>query len=61
MKKIIELDNTNDSETCKLLKIVIEQPTLHLLRNGGSFCSKNNLNLEKILSSIRQRKLIIIL
>ena len=54
--KIIELDNTNDSETCKIIENSYRATNIAFIEEWRKFCSKNNLNLEKILSSIRQRK-----
>ena len=54
--KIIELDSTNDSETCKIIENSYRATNIAFIEEWRKFCSKNNLNLEKILNSIRQRK-----
>jgi UDP-N-acetyl-D-glucosamine dehydrogenase len=55
-KKIIEFNNPSESETCKIIENSYRATNIAFIEEWRKFCSKNNLDLEKILSSIRQRK-----
>ncbi len=55
-KNIIELDSTIESETCKIIENSYRATNIAFIEEWRKFCFKNNLDLEKILSSIRQRK-----
>ena len=54
--KIIELDSPSESETCKIMENSYRATNIAFIEEWRKFCSKNNLDLEKILSCIRQRK-----
>jgi len=54
--KIIEFDSTSESETCKIIENSYRATNIAFIEEWRKFCSKNNLDLEKILSSIRLRK-----
>ena len=54
--KIIEFSNPSESETCKIIENSYRATNIAFIEEWRKFCSKNNLNLEKILSTIRQRK-----
>ena len=54
--KIIEFDTTSESETCKIIENSYRATNIAFIEEWRKFCSKNNLDLEKILSSIRLRK-----
>jgi len=53
--KIIEFDSPSESETCKVLENSYRATNIAFIEEWRKFCSKNNLDLEKILSCIRQR------
>ncbi len=54
--KIIKFDSPSESETCKIIENSYRATNIAFIEEWRKFCSKNNLDLEKILSSIRQRK-----
>ena len=54
--KIIEFDSPSESETCKIIENSYRATNIAFIEEWRKFCSKNNLDLEKILSCIRQRK-----
>ena len=54
--KIIEFDSPSESETCKIIENSYRATNIAFIEEWRKFCSINNLDLEKILSSIRQRK-----
>ena len=54
--KIIEFNSPTESETCKILENSYRATNIAFIEEWRKFCSKNNLDLEKILSCIRQRK-----
>lgn len=54
--KIIEFNTPSESETCKIIENSYRATNIAFIEEWRKFCSKNNLNLEKILSTIRQRK-----
>ena len=54
--KIIDFDSTSESETCKIIENSYRATNIAFIEEWRKFCSKNNLDLEKILSSIRLRK-----
>jgi len=54
--KIIEFSTPSESETCKIIENSYRATNIAFIEEWRKFCSKNNLNLEKILSTIRQRK-----
>ena len=55
-KKIIEFNTPSESETCKIIENSYRAVNIAFIEEWRKFCSKNNLDLEKILSTIRQRK-----
>jgi len=55
-KKIIEFNNTSESETCKIIENSYRAMNIAFIEEWRKFCTKNNLDLEKILATIRQRK-----
>lgn len=55
-EKIIELDSPTESETCKIIENSYRATNIAFIEEWRKFCSKNNLNLEKILNCIRKRK-----
>ncbi len=55
-KKIIEFDSASESETCKIIENSYRATNIAFIEEWRKFCNKNNLDLEKILSCIRQRK-----
>lgn len=54
--KLIEFNSPSESETCKVIENSYRATNIAFIEEWRKFCSSNNLNLEKILSSIRQRK-----
>jgi UDP-N-acetyl-D-glucosamine dehydrogenase len=54
--KIIEFNSSSESETCKIIENSYRAMNIAFIEEWRKFCSKNNLDLEKILSCIRQRK-----
>ena len=54
--KIIEFDSPTESETCKIIENSFRATNIAFIEEWRKFCSKNELDLEKILDSIRQRK-----
>jgi len=54
--KIIEFDSPTESETCKIIENSYRATNIAFIEEWRKFCAKNNLDLEKILSSIRRRK-----
>lgn len=54
--KIIEFDSPTESETCKIIENSYRATNIAFIEEWRKFCAKNNLDLEKILRSIRQRK-----
>ena len=54
--KIIEFDSPSESEACKIIENSYRATNIAFIEEWRKFCSKNNLDLEKILSCIRQRK-----
>tara|TARA_B100001540_G_C15730826_1_gene607578 strand:- start:500 stop:1318 length:819 start_codon:yes stop_codon:yes gene_type:complete len=54
--KIIEFDTPTESETCKIIENSYRATNIAFIEEWRKFCSNNNLDLEKILNSIRQRK-----
>tara|TARA_B100000029_G_scaffold516521_1_gene630532 strand:+ start:132 stop:1484 length:1353 start_codon:yes stop_codon:yes gene_type:complete len=54
--KIFEFDTPTESETCKIIENSYRATNIAFIEEWRKFCSSNNLDLEKILSSIRQRK-----
>ena len=54
--KIIEFNSPSESETCKIMENSYRATNIAFIEEWRKFCSKNNLDLEKILSCIRQRK-----
>ncbi len=54
--KIIEFETSSESETCKIIENSYRATNIAFIEEWRKFCSKNDLNLEKILSCIRQRK-----
>ena len=54
--KIIEFNSPSESETCKIIENSYRATNIAFIEEWRKFCSKNNLDLEKILSCIRQRK-----
>ena len=54
--KIIEFDSPTESETCKIIENSYRATNIAFIEEWRKFCSKNNLDLEKILNCIRQRK-----
>ena len=55
-KKIIEFNNTSESETCKIIENSYRAMNIAFIEEWRKYCTKNNLDLEKILATIRQRK-----
>jgi len=55
-KKIIEFNTPSESETCKIIENSYRAVNIAFIEEWRKFCSKNDLDLEKILSTIRQRK-----
>lgn len=55
-KKIIELSSASESETCKVIENSYRATNIAFIEEWRKFCSVNNLDLEKILKCIRQRK-----
>ena len=54
--KIIEFDTPSESETCKIIENSFRATNIAFIEEWRKFCSINNLDLEKILNTIRQRK-----
>ncbi len=54
--KIVEFETTTESETCKIIENSYRAINIAFIEEWRKFCSANNLNLEKILNCIRQRK-----
>jgi UDP-N-acetyl-D-glucosamine dehydrogenase len=54
--KVITFNSSTESETCKIIENSYRATNIAFIEEWRNFCSKNNLDLEKILSSIRQRK-----
>jgi len=54
--KIIEFESPSESETCKIIENSYRATNIAFIEEWRKFCIKNNLDLEKILKSIRQRK-----
>jgi UDP-N-acetyl-D-glucosamine dehydrogenase len=54
--KIIEFSSPSESETCKIIENSYRATNIAFIEEWRKFCSKNNLNLEKILRTIRERK-----
>lgn len=54
--KVITFNSTTESETCKIIENSYRATNIAFIEEWRKFCSINNLDLEKILSSIRQRK-----
>ena len=54
--KIIEFNTPSESETCKIIENSYRATNIAFIEEWRKFCAKNNLDLEKILSCIRQRK-----
>jgi len=54
--KIIEFTSPSESETCKIIENSYRAINIAFIEEWRKFCSNNNLDLEKILSCIRQRK-----
>ena len=54
--KIIEFHSPSESETCKIMENSYRATNIAFIEEWRKFCSKNNLDLEKILGCIRQRK-----
>jgi nucleotide sugar dehydrogenase len=54
--KIIEFDSPTESETCKIIENSYRATNISFIEEWRKFCSKNNLDLEKILNCIRRRK-----
>lgn len=54
--KIVEFNSPSESETCKIIENSYRATNIAFIEEWRKFCSKNNLDLEKILSCIRQRK-----
>ncbi len=55
-KKIIEFNSSTESETCKIIENSYRATNIAFIEEWRKFCSKNNLDLEKILNCIRTRK-----
>ena len=54
--RIIEFNSPSESETCKIIENSYRALNIAFIEEWRKFCSKNDLDLEKILSCIRQRK-----
>ncbi len=54
--KIIEFNSPTESETCKIIENSYRATNIAFIEEWRKFCSKNNLDLEKILNCIRRRK-----
>ncbi len=54
--KLIEFNSPSESETCKIIENSYRATNIAFIEEWRKFCSSNNLDLEKILSCIRQRK-----
>lgn len=54
--KIIEFYSSTESETCKIIENSYRATNIAFIEEWRKFCSINGLDLEKILSCIRQRK-----
>ncbi len=54
--KIIEFNSPSESETCKVIENSYRATNIAFIEEWRKFCSKNELDLEKILKCIRQRK-----
>jgi len=54
--KIIEFLSFTESETCKVIENSYRATNIAFIEEWRKFCSNNNLDLEKILNCIRQRK-----
>tara|TARA_B100001093_G_C26822707_1_gene1012594 strand:- start:991 stop:2340 length:1350 start_codon:yes stop_codon:yes gene_type:complete len=55
-KKIIEFNSPTESEACKIIENSYRATNIAFIEEWRKFCSKNELDLEKILACIRQRK-----
>lgn len=54
--KVTEFNSPSESETCKIIENSYRATNIAFIEEWRKFCSKHDLNLEKILSSIRKRK-----
>ena len=54
--KIVEFDTPTESETCKIIENSYRATNIAFIEEWRKFCSKNQMDLEKILKCIRQRK-----
>ena len=54
--RIITFKSPTESETCKIIENSYRATNIAFIEEWRKFCFKNNLDLEKILSTIRQRK-----
>ena len=55
-KKIIGFTSPSESETCKIIENSYRATNIAFIEEWRKFCFENNLDLEKILWTIRQRK-----
>ena len=55
-EKIIEFESPSESETCKIIENSYRATNIAFIEEWRKFCTRNNLDLEKILNSIRKRK-----
>ena len=55
-KKIVEFNSSSESETCKIIENSYRATNIAFIEEWRKFCSKNQMDLEKILNCIRQRK-----
>ena len=53
---ILEFRTPSESETCKIIENSYRATNIAFIEEWRKFCQKNELNLEKILNAIRQRK-----
>ena len=54
--KIISFKSPTESETCKIIENSYRATNIAFIEEWRKFCFENNLDLEKILNTIRQRK-----
>ena len=54
--KITEFNSSSESETCKIIENSYRATNIAFIEEWRKFCSEHDLNLEKILSCIRERK-----
>ena len=54
--KIIGFKSPSESETCKIIENSYRATNIAFIEEWREFCFRNNLDLERILSTIRQRK-----